>query len=219
MCGKAAASADLVLESGPDASFSRDLRHNTGLIPYHVFVHTSSSMTHAVTSNGSLLQLPVVKTFDVILARGLLEFVTDIVVAVMLLAGLVALGIPALPDDLWSAAMTLITVALLGCGVGFGNAVLQALFRTWDKLWNNATRLLYFFSGIFYVPGMMPDWARDILAWNPLLQAIDWFREGFFGNYRPHWLDREYLLVAALLAIFAGLALERGLRRRLVEPA
>jgi ABC-type polysaccharide/polyol phosphate export permease len=46
----------------------------TGLIPYHLFVHTSTSMIHAITSNGSLLQLPLVKTFDVILARGLLEF-------------------------------------------------------------------------------------------------------------------------------------------------
>ena len=34
--------------------------------PYHVFVHTSSSMTYAITSNGALLQLPLVTTFDVI---------------------------------------------------------------------------------------------------------------------------------------------------------
>jgi capsular polysaccharide transport system permease protein len=97
--------------------------------------------------------------------------------------------------------------------------VLQALFRSWDKLWNNATRLLYFFSGIFYVPGMMPDWARDILAWNPLLHAIDWFRAGFFASYQPHWLDVRYLVVAAILALLTGLTFERGLRRRLSEPA
>ena len=54
----------------------------TGIIPYHIFVHTSSSMTYAVTANGSLLQLPFVGTFDVILARGLLELVTDLLVAV-----------------------------------------------------------------------------------------------------------------------------------------
>jgi capsular polysaccharide transport system permease protein len=124
-----------------------------------------------------------------------------------------------MPDNLWGVATALIVTALLGCGVGFVNAVLQTLFRSWDKLWNNATRLLYFFSGIFYVPGMMPDWARDILAWNPLLHAIDWFRAGFFGAYQPHWLDRRYLLVCAILALLAGLSLERGLRRRLSEPA
>jgi capsular polysaccharide transport system permease protein len=80
------------------------------------------------------------------------------------------------------------------------------------------TRVLYFTSGIFYVPGMMPDWARDILAWNPLLHAIDWFRAGFFASYQPHWLDRSYLVILAILALLCGLGLERGLRRKLCVP-
>jgi capsular polysaccharide transport system permease protein len=154
----------------------------------------------------------------VILARGVLEFATDVVVAAILLTGFAAFGLPAMPDDPWGAASALIAAALLGCGIGFVNAVLQTLFRSWDKLWSNATRLLYFFSGIFYVPGMMPDWARDILAWNPMLQAIDWFRAAFYGAYQPHWLDRRYLVICAVLALCAGLGLERGLRRRLSEP-
>ena len=173
---------------------------------------------YGVTSNGSLLQLPLVTIFDVILARGLLEFATDVIVAVILLAGFAAFSLLTMPDNLWGAAATLIVTAVLGCGVGFVNAVLQTLFRSWDKLWNNAVRLLYFFSGIFYVPGMMPDWARDILAWNPLLHAIDWFRAGFFASYQPHWLDRRFLVICAALALLAGLGLERCLRRRLSEP-
>jgi capsular polysaccharide transport system permease protein len=73
-------------------------------------------------------------------------------------------------------------------------------------------------TGIFYVPGMMPDWARDALVWNPLVHAIDWFRAGFYAAYQPHWLDRSYLLILAILLLLAGLAVERGLRRRLSEP-
>ncbi len=71
----------------------------TGIIPYHLFVHSSSSMTYAVTSNGSLLQLPLVSTFDVIIARGLLELATDLLVAVILLAGFGAIGLGTMPDD------------------------------------------------------------------------------------------------------------------------
>ena len=65
---------------------------------------------------------------------------------------------------------------------------------------------------------MMPDWARDVLSWNPLLHAIDWCRTGFFSTYQPHWLDRRYLMMVAVVAMMAGLSLERGLRRRLCEP-
>ena len=190
----------------------------TGLIPYLLFVHTSSGMSHAITGNGPLLQLPPVTTFDVIAARGLLEIITDIIVAAILLAAFGAIGLAAMPDDLWSPAMALLATAAFGCGFGYLNAVLTVFWRSWEKAYGQATRVLYFISGIFYVPAMMPDWARDALAWNPLLHAIDWFRAGFFASYQPHWLDRGYLAVVAIVALLAGLGLERGLRRRLSMP-
>ena len=183
-----------------------------------MFVHTSSGMSHAITGNGPLLQLPPVTSFDVIAARGLLEIMTDLVVAVLLLVGFGALGLAAMPDDLWTPAVALLVTAALGCGCGFVNAVLTTLWRSWEKVFAQVARVLYFISGIFYVPAMMPDWARDALTWNPLLQAVDWFRAGFFASYQPHWLDRQYLVVLAILALLAGLCLERGLRRRLAAP-
>jgi ABC-type polysaccharide/polyol phosphate export permease/Flp pilus assembly protein TadD len=193
------------------------LFYYTGLIPFHIFVHSSGSMIYAITSNGPLLQLPLVTTFDVILARGLLELFTDLIVAVLILGGFLAIGIGHLPKDLIGVACSVGVVWVLACGCGFINAVLNALFRSWDKIWNQVARALYFCSGIFYVPGMMPDWIRDILAWNPLLHGIDWFRASFFDDYEPFWLDRRYLVLAAGLALLAGLSLERGLRRQLCE--
>ena len=194
------------------------LFYYTGIIPYHLFVHTSGAMTHAITSNGSLLQLPLVTNVDVILARGLLELVTDVVVALILLLGFAALGLAAQPHDIGTPCLVLAVTAMLGWGVGFLNAVLQVFYKSWDKLWAQLTRILYFCSGIFYVPGMMPSWVRDVLAWNPVLQAIDWFRSGFFAGYEPHWLDRGYLACVALGFMLAGVAAERLFRRKLSEP-
>ena len=175
-------------------------------------------MTHAITSNGSLLRLPLVSTCDVVLARALLELVTDLVVALILLAGFTAIGLHAVPRDLGGVAAALIAVWLFACGLGFFNAVVTAFWKGWDKVWVQIVRILYFVSGIFYVPATMPDWVRHILAWNPILQAVDWFRVSFFEGYAPYWLDRGYLVILGLWTLFVGLALERLLRPRLVEP-
>ena len=190
----------------------------TGLIPYHLFVHTSSSMTYAVTSNAPVLQLPLVSPFDIITARGLVEVLTDVIVAIILLAGFFAIGRGVLPHDFRALVGSVVAVSLFGCGVGFVNAVINGFFKSWDKIWAQLTRALYFCSGIFYVPGMMPDWIRDILAWNPVLHAVDWFRSSFFPEYEPHWLDRSYLAIVAAVSIALGLCLERGFRRHLYEP-
>lgn len=190
----------------------------TGIIPYHLFIHTSSGMTYAVTSNLPLLQLPLVSTFDLILTRGLVELLTDTLVAIILLASFGAIGLGVLPHDLPALSASVVTVWLFGCGLGFINAVLNAFFKSWDKIWTQLMRTLYFCSGIFYVPGMMPDWVRDVLVWNPILHAVDWFRASFFVEYEPHWLDRSYLAIVAAVTVVAGLGLERGLRRHLYEP-
>jgi len=190
----------------------------TGIIPYHLFIHTSTSMTYAITSNGSLLQLPLVSTFDVLTARGLLELFTDVLVAIILLVGFAAVGLSVRPHDVPGLSASVVTVWLFALGVGFINAVVNAFCKSWDKIWAQLTRILYFISGIFYVPGMMPDWIRDILVWNPILHAVDWFRSSFFLDYEPHWLDRSYLAGLAVVTLLAGVGLERGLRRRLYEP-
>jgi ABC-type polysaccharide/polyol phosphate export permease/Flp pilus assembly protein TadD len=190
----------------------------TGIIPYHLFVHTSSSMTNAVTSSAPLLQLPLVSTLDVIMARGLVEILTDIMVAIILLAGFFAVGRGLLPHDLPALSASVVAISLFGCGIGCINAVINAFFKSWDRIWAQLTRTLYFCSGIFYVPGMMPDWIREILAWNPILHAVDWFRSSFFPEYEPHWLDRSYLAIVAAVSVAVGLCLERRLRRHLYEP-
>ena len=175
-------------------------------------------MSHAIVGNAPLLQLPRVTTFDVIAARGILEVTTDIIVAVILLAGFAAIGMAAMPDDWWAPSMALLVIAALGCGIGCINAVVTVFWRSWEKIYGQLTRVLYFISGIFYVPGMMPEWAREILVWNPLLHAIDWFRAGFFASYQPHWLDQSYLVVVAILALLGGLALHRLSHRKLSAP-
>jgi ABC-type polysaccharide/polyol phosphate export permease len=118
--------------------------------------------------------------------------ITDALVAVILLAGFGAIGLGAFPQDLTGVFAALIVIWLLGCGSGFLNAVVNAFSKSWDKIWVQLTRLLYFCSGIFYVPGMMPDWIRDILAWNPVLHGVDWFRSSFFPGIRAA-LARPFL--------------------------
>jgi capsular polysaccharide transport system permease protein len=57
-------------------------------------------------------------------------------------------------------------------------------------------------------PGM-----REILAWNPLLHAINLFRQGFYYNYPSLLLDTHYLAVCTIVFVLFGLLFERVTRR------
>lgn len=146
------AAFSLLLHGRPPIGGHFFIFYYTGLIPYLLFVHTSSGMSHAITGNAAVLQLPPVTSFDVIAARGLLEIMTDLIVAAILLAAFGALGVASLPDDLWGPAMALMATAAFGCGLGCVNAVVTVFVRSWEKTYAQVTRVLYFISGIFYMP-------------------------------------------------------------------
>ena len=88
-----------------------------------------------------------------------------------------------------------------------------------ETVYAAAVRLLYFASGIYYAPFAMPDWLREWLVLNPVLQAIEWFRSGFYPHYEPHWLDVDYLLAWVVGSVGLGFALERATRARMMVTA
>jgi capsular polysaccharide transport system permease protein len=76
---------------------------------------------------------------------------------------------------------------------------------------------MYFTSGTFYVPNMMPVALRDILVWNPVLQGIELFRSSMFRDHEPEWLDINYLATIAVCFGVGGIIVERFARRKLLE--
>lgn len=187
----------------------------TGVVPYLLFSNTTFQLTYALVANDSLLQIPIITYVDVLIARACVEFFTQIAVAFVMVAAFVALGYNAIPRDFFGCFTGFTLIWLMASGIGILNAVIIHFVKSWDHIFPNFVRAMYFTSGIFLSPIVMPDWVRDIVAWNPLLQGIDWIRSSFFSSYEPPWLDRGYLVLWAVGALMLGFAAERSVRRHL----
>lgn len=190
----------------------------TGVLPYLLFTNTIMHLQAGLASNRSLLQIPIVKPLDVLLARALLELITQSAVALIMLTLFGLFGLPSMPYDVIVCIEAMLVVWLMAIGFGVFNSVVHHFIRSWEHLFASLTRALYFTSGIFISPLMMPPPIRDILAWNPLLQGIDLFRKGFFEFYDPNWLNVPFLFACALVVLALGLAMERALRRYVSTP-
>jgi capsular polysaccharide transport system permease protein len=108
---------------------------------------------------------------------------------------------------------------LLGLGLGAIFATLHEFGNAIEHVAGLLLRFIYFASGIFYVPAMMPVFARDILIWNPFLHIIDFNRMGYFGSYAPFWNDFGYALITSLFVFTLGFvclaAISRHMRSHL----
>ncbi|SKA25841.1 ABC-type polysaccharide/polyol phosphate export permease [Enhydrobacter aerosaccus] len=187
----------------------------TGVLPYLLFSNTIFGVQQSLKASRPLLQVPLVQHVDVFLARGLLELITQFCVAVIVLVAFATLGLPSAPNNVTDAASGLFFLWLVGFGIGVTNASIMHFVKSWDHIFANVVRALYFTSGIFLNPIEMPDWVREILVWNPVLQGIDWVRSGFFETWDPIWLNRPYVVMWGIGTLMIGFGLERVCRRRL----
>jgi ABC-type polysaccharide/polyol phosphate export permease/Tfp pilus assembly protein PilF len=205
-----------VNHSPPPVGDNMFLFYITGLVPFLMFSHVSHDVMSASEANNAMLQLPIVKRTDIMVAHALRQFATEICVGIIIFSIAGLLGQRGLPADPMTAMAAVTLLWLLAVGVGAFNLVVLEAFPSYETFYASLIRLLYVASGIYFSPISMPDWVRDILVWNPILQGIEFFRSGFFPQYDPHWLDVNYLLIWVVASIGVGFALERALRARMV---
>lgn len=205
-----------LVDRQPPFGASLALFFATGILTLEFFNKLSNTLMTSFDANKALLTYPLIKETDALFARLVLISATYVLIMTLFYAALVLLGLappPAFPERLVQAFGV---TALLGFGFGTLNAVIISLFSSWIHIEKVLTRPLFFLSGIFYIPSLLPPEAIAILKWNPILHLVEWVRTGYYPNYESAVLDHTYPLGLAMLLILFGLAGERLFRKKRV---
>ncbi len=174
-------------------------------------------MGSAILANRALLFMPLVKPFDAIFARAVLEVLTSFCVAIILFVALASQGLVDPPRAPLTLAGGIAVTALLGFGVGLISAVMSALFRSWQNLFHVIMRPQYLLAGVFFDIDKIPSPFREILLLSPIAHCVIWFRTAFFIDYARYSLDRAYALEWGIACVIIGFGLERFMRRRVTS--
>ena len=185
-----------------------------GFIPWYLFSDTLSRCMSAVRANQALLTFPQVTELDLMIARVIVVWGTQLLCAIIILSIAAALGQPVElrhPDTL---AATLFLPSLLGLGTGLVFASLARLWPTLERLVPILLRFLFFASGIFFQISELPARFSDVLLLNPVAQLIEWQRYGFSASSAAPSYSAVYIVAWCLISLCLGLLLERYARGR-----
>nr|WP_321460984.1 ABC transporter permease [uncultured Cohaesibacter sp.] len=185
-----------------------------GIIPYRLYQSLATQCGNAITANIALLNFPIVKELDTIIARGILEVATFFIIFIVIILGLILFTGAPLPYDIPKMAEAFLGLCLFGFGVGVVNAVISEKLPSWMNIFNMFSLPIFWVSGIFFSLESIPAVIRDILLWNPILHGIEAMRMGYYQNYRGSYIDLPYLYGLGLFLVLAGLASERAIRVR-----
>ena len=202
-----------LVDRQPPFGSSLALFFATGVLTLQFFNELSTKLMSVFNANRALLTYPIIKDVDTLLARSALIITTYLLIMFVFHSALFAIGLAHFPSHVEQLLYAFFATALLGVGMGIVNAVIISLWETWSQIQKVLTRPLFFISGIFFVPSLLPPEAVNVLRWNPVLHLIEWFREGFYPNYNSLILDRLYPIYIGIALLLAGLAGERFFRK------
>ncbi|MEM6477426.1 MAG: ABC transporter permease [Pseudomonadota bacterium] len=200
----------------PALGLSFALFYATGMVPFAMFNALSQKLAQAVNFSRQLLAYPAVTFIDALAARFLLNLITELVVALVVLAGILAAFETRVILDFERIAAAFALTAALGCGIGTLNCYLFLRVPAWQQVWSIAMKPMFVISCVFFLFDDIPEPYRSWLWWNPLVHVIGLLRAGFYGGYDALYAAPPYVAGIAGGTLIAGLALLRRDARALL---
>lgn len=188
-----------------------------GFIPWYMVSNILARCMSAVNANRALLTFPQVTELDLMLARLIVVWGTQLVCAIIILSLAAALGQSIKLRHPGTLAATLFFAPLLGLGMGVVFASLARLWPTLERLVPILMRFLFFASGVFFQVSELPARFSGPLLLNPVAQLIEWQRYGFSASSASPLYSTGYVGAWCLGALCLGLLLERYARGREIK--
>lgn len=189
----------------------------SGYAAFYMYRSTADQVSSAVEANRALLNYPVVRPYDTVVSRILLQAATLFIVNALLF-GVLYLMVPFEKIDLGPILLASLIAVTLGAGVGAANIVWFHLSSTYQQIWGIINRPAFIVSGVWFLPEAIPHPYRDLLLWNPLVHIVGYFRAGFYPTYRAEYVNFPYIIGLTVFSVVFGFILIWLFDAQLREP-
>ena len=169
------------------------LFYATAYLPFMLFMDLNMKLATSVRFSKSLLHYPVLSVVDVLVSRFVLNFVTHVLVACVVLTGIAVFFDQELSVEIYAIINAYFMAAVLAFGFGTLNCFLFMAYPITERLWQIVTRPLVIVSGLFFLLESVPGAYRDILWYNPLYHVTGEFRAGIYGIYDATYVSSFYV--------------------------
>lgn len=194
------------------------LFYASGIIPFMMYFTVSGKVSQSIQFSRQLLFYPRLTFLDAVIARFLLNALTQLMIAYLILATILLTLDTRAVLDLEAIALALIMALSLAFGIGTLNCLLFAFFPSWQSIWAVFNRPMFLISGVLFLYDQMPDNLRAFLWYNPLIHVVGQMRKGFYPTYAGDYVWPGYVFLwATIPAVFGVFFLRRYHKKILNE--
>ena len=169
--------------------------------------NTTGRVAKALEANRSLLHHVPIRPVDLFYSRIILEFSGAAASFLVLYLVFVALGICQWPADVFRMVIGYLMVVWFSFGFVLMMGALTELSETIDRVSHIILYLMLPFSGVFVPVSLVPDQFKHLIVLFPLVDCVEMFHAGYFGERMQTYYFVGYTIAANLVLTFIGLVL------------
>lgn len=181
------------------------LFYASGMLPYMAWMAIHQRVATAIRFSKPLLFYPGVTYIDAILARVLLNAITQLMVFLVVMGGIILFYDLDVILDVSAISLGLLMALALATGIGTLNCYLMWASPLWDKVWSVITRPLVLLSCVIFTYDTVPEPYQSWLWWNPLVHLVGQTRSGVFVTYDASYVSPLYVFSISLVTFCLGL--------------
>mgnify|MGYP001043462214 FL=1 len=189
----------------------------TGLLPFLASMMIAGSVSQALNYSRALLNYPMVSYMDALIARLILTTMTQMMVSVILLFGIVSVWETRTVFEIERALLTYTMAIAFGFGLGVFNCFFVTRFQLYQRIFSIATRPLFLMSGVIFLYESLPRFAQNILWYNPLMHVTGELRGAFYLQYEAKYVSPVYVFSVSLILCLLGFILLHRYHRDMLE--
>lgn len=170
----------------------------------------------SIGPNLALMYHRQVKIIDIFVSRLLLEFMGATISFIVLTIVFTTFGWMDWPEDLLKVTLGWLMLTWFGCGLAILLGALAEDYEIIEKLWHPLAYLIMPLSGAGFIVDTLPKVGQEWILYLPMINAVEYIREGFFGSAMKAHYDMGYMAVANLILTVLGLAKTRVVSQKVV---
>jgi capsular polysaccharide transport system permease protein len=184
-----------------------------GVLPLYLSLEGIRSYNIVASPPAKLLAFPRVTPIDLALASAISSFAVYFVLFWVISVPLAIYEKAWPPDNILPVMFGLISAWMLGISFGFIISGAARVFPPTKQFVSYTGFGLRVSSGMFFCITMIPIAWWPYLSWNPLLQATEMARDGWFEGYVSPIASPLFICECILAMMLLGLLIERFMRR------
>ncbi|MEP5731307.1 MAG: ABC transporter permease [Sulfitobacter sp.] len=201
----------------PPLGTSFALFYAAGILPLMMYTDLSSKLAQTIQFSRALLTYPRVTFVDALIARFVLNFLTQMMVHFIVIGFILLMLQPTTTLDHSKIGQAYVLTAALGIGIGTLNSFLTLAYPIWNTAWAILNRPLFLISCVFFIFESVPQPYSDYLWYNPIVHIVGLMRDGFYPFYQPTYVSIAYPLGIAAITTVVGLFLLNRFHRDLLD--